>query len=563
MSSQVVSCCCIKRYQDRSILKTPVVLVLVWNCMLWMVIKSPKRQQNLLSAILTTDAPISEDPTHYLIHLLICILWILSAFLSAWLVGWKFKLHDLIIIGLVVTSLGVLFDNVIQLAATATGKSEDDTWVKALQMISYAIVSIGSAPVITNMLQLAMEQIPNASAYQVSSLVSWFLFSTTLGSWLSAITGEAYNNCITRSVYTTNQYLPCFKITFAVLTTVLLCSNFMCKHHFLDHIPVSNSIRQIYVVLKYSFKHKFPKNRSALTYWEDELPSRLNLGKRKYGGPFTNEQVEDVKTFIQMSILSVTVFLFLLAIFLNDSSIIYYTFDNATYPNWHDHKLDLVHYSMTGCKNTLIHFTSSTAWWQLIFILLYELILAPAFSHRLPTMQHRIWFAGGAAMFLYIFITVMNAADTFECNNAGSPCTITMSYLGLLTGIAFMMGFINTFFYIAGLEFICAQAPYTMRNFFISLGWCIVKSSSFIAGFTFSVWNSLCEKKFCPISYCFLTLALTVVGLVVLCIVIKKYRNRRRGHEDEHQQRWVEETYDKYLDESTKYNKETYMFTTK
>ena len=35
-----------------------------------------------------------------------------------------------------------------------------------------------------------------------------------------------------------------------------------------------------------------------ITYCEDEWPSRLDLGKQKYGGPFTVEQVEDVKAFL-------------------------------------------------------------------------------------------------------------------------------------------------------------------------------------------------------------------------------------------------------------------------
>ena len=39
---------------------------------------------------------------------------------------------------------------------------------------------------------------------------------------------------------------------------------------------------------------------TALTYWEDEIPSRIDLGKRKYGGPFTIEEVENVKTFLQL-----------------------------------------------------------------------------------------------------------------------------------------------------------------------------------------------------------------------------------------------------------------------
>ncbi len=36
------------------------------------------------------------------------------------------------------------------------------------------------------------------------------------------------------------------------------------------------------------------------TYWEDSFPSRIDLGKMKYGGPFTTEQVEDVKTLFQV-----------------------------------------------------------------------------------------------------------------------------------------------------------------------------------------------------------------------------------------------------------------------
>ena len=54
-------------------------------------------------------------------------------------------------------------------------------------------------------------------------------------------------------------------------------------------------------VLCYARKHKCPENRSALTYWEEEAPSRLDLGKEKYGGPFTEEQqVKDVKNVLRL-----------------------------------------------------------------------------------------------------------------------------------------------------------------------------------------------------------------------------------------------------------------------
>ena len=68
-----------------------------------------------------------------------------------------------------------------------------------------------------------------------------------------------------------------------------------------DHrSDISNPYHLIFQVLKFAKEHKCPVQRSALTYWEDKIPSRIDLGKRKYGGPFTTEEVENVKTFLQL-----------------------------------------------------------------------------------------------------------------------------------------------------------------------------------------------------------------------------------------------------------------------
>ena len=62
----------------------------------------------------------------------------------------------------------------------------------------------------------------------------------------------------------------------------------------------SNPYFLIYNVLKFDKEHKCPVHRSALTFWENKISSRINLGKRKHWGPFTNEENEDVKTFLQL-----------------------------------------------------------------------------------------------------------------------------------------------------------------------------------------------------------------------------------------------------------------------
>ena len=56
-------------------------------------------------------------------------------------------------------------------------------------------------------------------------------------------------------------------------------------------------------MLRYAWKHTCPENRSAFTYWEEDIPPRIDLGKSKYGGPFTTEEVEDTKSFFRIILL--------------------------------------------------------------------------------------------------------------------------------------------------------------------------------------------------------------------------------------------------------------------
>ena len=87
---------------------------------------------------------------------------------------------------------------------------------------------------------------------------------------------------------------------------IVLCSDFLLSPKWLIIEPKSpQSLKLIIRVLKFAAKHKAPVNRSSLTYWEEDIPSRIDLGKSKYGGPFTTEQVEDVKTFFKLLVVSV------------------------------------------------------------------------------------------------------------------------------------------------------------------------------------------------------------------------------------------------------------------
>ncbi len=90
--------------------------------------------------------------------------------------------------------------------------------------------------------------------------------------------------------------------------SVVLILDFLLTKKWLIIEPKSpQSLKTIYRVLKFAAKHKAPLNRSALTYWEEDIPSRMDLGKARYGGPFTTEQVEDVKTILRLLPLCLTI----------------------------------------------------------------------------------------------------------------------------------------------------------------------------------------------------------------------------------------------------------------
>ena len=102
------------------------------------------------------------------------------------------------------------------------------------------------------------------------------------------------NKLYIRILLTAPSFL--FMICFPLLL-VLSC----CKRHWFNTEPSHrNPYRNVINVLNYVRKHDYPRLRSAFTYTGNERPSRMDYAKERYGGPFTTEQVEDVKIFLKI-----------------------------------------------------------------------------------------------------------------------------------------------------------------------------------------------------------------------------------------------------------------------
>ncbi len=65
-------------------------------------------------------------------------------------------------------------------------------------------------------------------------------------------------------------------------TSVLILDFLLAKKWLIIEPKSPQSLKIIYHVLKFAVKYKAPLNRSALTYWEEDVPSRMDLGKSRY-----------------------------------------------------------------------------------------------------------------------------------------------------------------------------------------------------------------------------------------------------------------------------------------
>ena len=153
-------------------------------------------------------------------------------------------------------------------------------------------------------ISLGLDQIACGSNGNISSFIVWFLWSAFSAYSTADILVPIFYYCTN---FKESEAILILSLLPVLLLSVGLILDF-CFHHKLVKEPVTvNPVSLIFKVLKYATKHKNPVQRSAFTYCENEQPTRLDYGKSKYGGPFTTEQVEDVKTFWRVLLVMVTI----------------------------------------------------------------------------------------------------------------------------------------------------------------------------------------------------------------------------------------------------------------
>ena len=466
------------------------------------------------------------------------LIFLLSGLFSAWLVGWKYRLVDIVFTGMIITGVAFLVGAIPNMISSGTNKCNTLETV-IIMIVYYIILNLGIAPVFTNLFQLAIEQIPDASSSQLSSLTSWYIFSSVCGYWFHIVINAILQCYLTSNSESALKYLSYFTLVNGIIVAFILSTFALIKHKLVDNSPTSNTVSLIYQVLKYALKHRRPVQRSAMTYWEEEIPRGVDLGKRKYGGPFTSEQVEDVKTFFRLSFLYLIAFFYLITFSLSDFSMYFVDKDIAT--NYYSLLFVEIFYNFCT-KSTMYKLFENYYVWILIFVVVYEVIMKPLLGYKITDVRWRLKLGIVLSFLVFIIITIIIGIIRYSSLNH-------VNSFWLEFGLSVPVGFVRAIIFITGSEFVIAQTPYAMRNFFINVGYSIGLLIIKLSGYGFVLFNFVCKGKYCPMIYCLISLSLNFVAMLLLWKAIARYHMRSRGQEDEHQQRWIEEVYDRYLEQ--------------
>ena len=412
-------------------------------------------------------------------------------------------------------------------------------------VVAYACVTIGSRGFIVNAIPFGTDQMLGASSETISAFIHWFAWASYTGN---------------TSGYIVNL-LPCtgmgdeqtclVSMLFAVaVSSLALCLDFLCRNWLVIEPVSQNPLKSIYSVLKYAATHKYPVRRSALTYWEEDIPSRIDLGKSKYGGPFTTEQVEDVKTFFRIISMSAAISFFIYPLLVFHGSLSMFAS--------HFQQLKILPHRK-GCYNILFDFSFSVYYVTVILAIpLYELAIYPLARNWIPSTLKRVGIAAfGTIIVASVALSVDMAGHahtnaTVECMfvmSASSVVDINFLWVGIPLSV--VSGIEVVFLYAALLEFLCAQAPHTMKGLIIGLMFasCLGLSLA-LANATLTMWAHAWSQPVtyptCAFWFYLFIIVVTVVGLVMFRIVAKWYKKRERDELFE-EQKFVEDYYNKYI----------------
>ena len=401
---------------------------------------------------------------------------------------------------------------------------DNATAARVLKPLCGVPICCGFSGFMANSIQFAIDQMPEASSEEVSAFIHWYVWVTFLGKTLSKVLILLFS-CKNLLISDNDK---AFILLFMLGLLTLGLSAGMLFQNTMTLLPENkNPTKTIIRVLRYSATHKYPENQRAHTYNDSCIPSRLDLGKEIYGGPFTTEQVEDVKTFLRIIGIIFTAIAVVIPLNLGWKPIQDFTDHFQSFSG----ELPCFKkvYGLAYSQDILIG----------LGIPVYELLVYPLTRRWVPKLLQRKKIAAVLIVFMSLLLLILDSAGHYmrdaPCMFASShDITLPINYLAVDIPFHLLIALIIMLYRIALFEFICAQSPYNMKGFLLGLGYFAIYfgkgiATSIQAGWYYG-WNDqhAITTPSCDFWYYLMVTIIAILALVLVVLVVHRYQQRER-----------------------------------
>jgi hypothetical protein len=392
----------------------------------------------------------------------------------------------------------------------------------------YVFLCIGLGGFQANVIQLGIDQLTEASSTEITSFITGYVFTL----FTSGVAFQFINIC--NPAINTEGYSLFTMLYVAVCVTLAVCVDFIFESCLVkERVPVTtNSVTLIARVVKFAFVNHHCDCRDAGEMGRMHV---LDITKHSLGGPFEDEHVEYVKTFLRMLVVIAIATVV-------GSQIIVFAYAQA------ELQLRFRDWTSNSCF-AQISIAYSDYVFGTIALLAYEMIIYPLCNKCIPSISTLVVclisvFLSFLRVLAFLGIeigafleqpghntTVTDTAKT--CLYSGNS-EIHFSSLWVLI-IGSTEGLYSLLLILAGYQFMWAQAPSSMKGLVIGmmyafLGLNAMLQSAISAPFLFirqTPWDK--APLSCGIWYYSIQAVIVLIVFLVLTLLVKGYKQSQRS----------------------------------
>ena len=387
---------------------------------------------------------------------------------------------------------------------------------------------------LVNIIQFGIDQLRDSPTHYSVLFIHMFFWSNNFSHLLSKIFSSLSNHEIILNSYTkivkmdSTQVLSfevCLSIS-AIFSTIILFIVQRYSNYFFTDKSRGNPYKLVFSVIRYAIKHKQPVRRSAFTYCDDERPSRIDYGKQIYGGPFTTEQVEDVKSLLNIAKVLIT----LGPAFLLDLT------GETIFKHYRNEHFSQNYYVKIFLQKDFL----SPLLIAICIPFFYS--MKPYFLRIIPNMFKRMGLSIIMANILFLLYLLFSSIASYDNRyTLGYLCSSNASYASHISLVDIpvvcmpivqniLSSLHQMLLYIAAWEFICCQSPQNMKGILFGLLYSVKAFFQLLSAvFSYVFFINWKHRLFgCHSGFFLSNLVIGLVSLLIFTVVSRRYKYRKR-----------------------------------